>query len=333
MNISKTIPDIYNFDSFEELCNDDTKFNLDVVIFFKNNKISHLYFNEIEVIEYFNKTTYSLLEIRDILKKCKIPKLNNLYKKSKKTPLNAYFRLKTTSNYITLYTHGAFSQQRIEDKTFFDTIWLNELQFYISTKSFEDDDFIKIKIRHSDYNIWGRNLTFNSNIYSNLEKSIPLFQNNKYIEFPIYLEIIYKNIPESYDIFNNISGIPKKISIPMYFPDGRGEIICDMFIRYKTGYTCYILTCILPNGTKINIQQNSKKICDTCTDYSKIYDITLQSKYKSICYFELCKISELLADKYPKKINKLSDFEIRMEDLDIFKNIPSRFTIKVHYKD
>jgi len=327
MEIGKPIPDIYNLDKLEDSYNSDD-LNLDIVIFFQNKKIEHVYFNEIDVIDYVEK--YGPLNIASILKKCNIHKFNMLYKKSK-LAVTAYFRLKSSTNHIGLCTQGSISQQFIEDRTFFNCIWINELKFYINNKSFNNGDFIKIKIRQVKFHIMGRNLLFNSKTYCESNESIVLFKNCSYMESPIYFEIIFRNLHDDDDRFNNISSLPKKISIPVNFPDGKGEIICDMFIRYKTGYTCYILKYILPNGEQINIQNRNP--CNNCPSYSKIYDITLQSKYKTLCFDKIFSLSFIFEKFYPKKINKDTKIEIKIEDLHMFKSISSKFVIKLQIKD
>ena len=329
MEIDKDLPNIYNLDNYSDLYNNDKIFNLDIVIYFRNNKFSNIYFNEIPIENLDKLETF---DIRGILKKYKHTKLNNLYKLSKNCMLTAYFRVKNKSNCIYMYNHGAFSQQVIEDKTFFDCVWCDELNFFINTKSFNDEDYIKIKLCEHYNMTMGRNVKFSSKTFEfNNTDSIVLFKNNRFTEFPIYFEIRYRNLSENDDSFNSTTSTPKKISFPVFFPDGKGEIVCDLFKRYKSGYTCYILKYIFPNGECINIQ-NLKK-CNRCVDYTKLYDITLQSKYKSICYDQILSIALLFKEQYPNNIFQNKFFEIKIEEFNIFKNISSNFTIKLHYKE
>jgi hypothetical protein len=327
MEIGKAIPDIYNLDKFEDLCNSE-ELNLDIVIFFQNRRIDQIYFNEINISNSVEKS--GTLNISNVLKKCNIEKFNMVYKKSK-LAVTAYFRLKSPSNHIVLYNQGSISQQFIEDKTFFDCIWLSELNLYINYKSFNNGDFVKIKLRQIKYHVMGRNLIFNSQTYCESSESIVLFKNCRHMEIPLYFEIIFRNLRDDDERFNNISGRPKKISIPVSFPDGKGEIICDMFVRYKTGYICYILKYILPNGEEINIQNRNQ--CNHCPSYTKLYDITLQSKYKTFCFDQLFTFSKIFDIFYPKKLNKDKKIEIKMEDLQMFKTVSPKFVIKLQIKD
>jgi hypothetical protein len=328
MEICKRIPDIYDLDNFNSTDKND---ELDVVIYFKEHMIDKIYFNEIDVTSYHKGNM--IINILDILKKSKNNSLTKIYKKYKYKRLSAYMRLKTNYNHFSLWGSGSRAQQFIEDKTFFNNIYSECLVFFILVKSFNSGDFIKIKIKELEPS--SSNISFSPLIRDTQTDTIPIFNVSLY-DIPTYFEILYGALQfenKIIDTFDKKSNIPKKIYIPVQFPDGVGEIECDMFIRYKSGYTCYIKKYILPNGEIINIK--NVNTCNFCKDYSKIYDISLQSKYKMYCYHEFIAWGILFKNYYagyfPSKLN--NNAEIKVKDLDIFTNISKKFTFKIYYKD
>jgi hypothetical protein len=314
--MEKQIPDIYNFDYFTDISGNSNDY--EIIISFNNNRISKIMLDTYDVTEYYDG---GIFRFKDILKKVKKNFNNNKYNTIKNdTSFVIYFRYKLNTH-MKFFNTGNRSSYDIEDKSFVNGIYMDEINLLFG-KNANNDDYVKITLIKISRNIF---ITHNRKALAmigkleNFKQSIPIYTNYKSsLIFVISGTKKYKDLNFIQNKFN------KKIILPITYPDGKGEIECHVFDKSSNNfivYTCYITKLILPNGQILNIQSNNldkikQKKCNCCLNFYNKFDISIESKYKLICEMELLNFNISLMNYYNS-----DDYNIRFEpgDLNIFK--------------
>jgi hypothetical protein len=316
--MEKQIPDIYNLDYFTDISGNSNTYEINIS--FSNNKISRIMLDTYDITEYYDQ---GILYFKEILKKVK--KYINAEKYNKinnNTSFVIYIRHKLNTH-MQFFNTGARASYNIEDKSFINGIYLDEINLLFG-KNANTDDYVKLTliiISNKTNSLYNRKALIMHGEAKNYKKSIELY--NKYKSSLIFEIRGTKKYKDSFKFTNK--PFNKKIILPITYPDGKGEIECHMFDKSTDTnivYICYITKLFLPNGEILNIQKNNldktkQKKCSCCVNFYNKFDISIESKYKLICEMQLIDFKLDLLEYY------ISDnLNIRFEpgDLTIFEN-------------
>ncbi len=141
--------------------------------------------------------------------------------------------------------------------------------------------------------------------YGNRDDDIIIY-NTTYLSLKFLLEYIGESIkfPSTMEESKNKE---KTIAIPAYYifendcEEQEGEIEIVFISDDENVYNVYVKNFILPNGEIIKIDKRKNKYVDY---YSKIFDLSLQSRYNLITESDLWIIKEEL--QYDKKIEEIN---------------------------
>ncbi len=316
--MEKQIPDIYNLDYFTDISGNSNTYEINIS--FTDNKISRIMLDTYDITEYYDQ---GILYFKDILKKVKKYLNTDKYNKiNKNTCFVIYIRHKLNTS-MQFFNTGARSSYNIEDKSFVNGIYLDEINLLFG-KNANTDDYVKITlIILSKTNIpFNRKALIMNGEVKDYRKSINLYNRYKSsLIFEIRGVKKYKDTTK----FITTNTFNKKIILPITYSDGKGEIECHMFNKSTDAniiYICYITKLFLPNGEVINIQRNNldktkQKKCNCCLNFYNKFDISIESKYKLICEMELLDFRFALTEYYT-----FDNLNIRFEpgDLTMFED-------------
>ena len=316
--MESNLPDIYNLDFFTDISGNSDTFQIHIL--FNGNQINRIMLDTYDVTDYYH---HGIIYLKDILKKIKKNLNTQKFNKfNNNSCFVIYIRHRLNTN-MQFFNTGARSSYDIEDKSFVNGIYLDEINLLFG-KNANTDDYVKITLikLHGKSNIlYNRKaITMNGQVQE-FNKPISLYTEYKStLIFEIKGSKKYKDLTT---IINN--KFNKKIILPVTYPDGKGELECHMFDKSSSinkVYICYITKLFLPNGEVLNIQRNNldktkQKTCNCCVNFYNKFDISIESKYKLICESEMLDFRFSLMDIY--RLNEFSDIRFEPEDLLVFK--------------
>jgi hypothetical protein len=287
-NIHDT-PDIYNLNNFNESGNNYYVFN----ITFNNKGINSVTVNGEDLIHNIQDPEF-ILKFKDILKG------NKKYKEFVKSNYILYIRQQTLKP---VFIHRSNeSLHGLNDKSLLVGIDLSSLNLYLPSST-RITDYIKITLIPT--------LMYctpdKTNYFQNTLPKISIF--SKYNEIYAF-EIKTKLSTLHHTNFN------KKIMFPLNYNGENGEMECHVFSKTKNEeliYVFYITKLILPHGNIVELCTD--KPWKHSIDYSKRFDISIESKYKLICASRIMdirmKLNKILAIK-------CLDITLDKDDLNMF---------------
>ncbi len=314
------LPDIYNLDYFTDISGDSNYYDFNIT--FNGNTISKIMLDTYDVTKYYDE---GILKFRSILKRLKRNVNTNKYNKlNDDTCFVIYIRHRLNTN-MQFFNTGARSSYNIEDKSFVNGIYLDEINLLFG-KNANTNDYVKITliaICKKSYMPYNRKALLMNGEVKDYKKEIPLYTSYR---STLIFEIRGTKKYKDTDTDTTINKYNKKIILPITYPDGKGEIECHMFNKstvINNVYICYITKLFLPNGHILNLQKDyldksKKKRCTCCNNFNNKFDISLESKYKLICEMELLDFRLQLLDYY----DMYHDTSIYFEpgDLKIFED-------------
>jgi hypothetical protein len=136
------------------------------------------------------------------------------------------------------FNTGARSSYDIEDKSFINGIYLDEINLLFG-KNANTDDFVKIKLikmPERSFMPYNRKALLMNGEVRDYKKPVLLFTAyNSTLIFEI------RGIKKYKDTQSQINKYNKKIILPITYPDGKGEIECHMFDKSTAINKVYIL--------------------------------------------------------------------------------------------
>ena len=316
--MESNIPDIYNLDFFTDISGNSNTYELNII--FNNNKINRIMLDTYDVTDYYDGY---ILYLKDIIKKVNKNFNTNKYNKLRKNTSFVIYIRHNLNTSMQFFNTGARSSYDIEDKSFINGIYFDEINLLFG-KNANTDDYVKITLIK---------IPDDSNIFYNRKAILMNGQIQDYKK-PVILYNAYKSTlifeirgvkKYKYNMYTSINKFNKKIILPVTYSDGKGELECHMFDKstaINNIYICYITKLFLPNGEILNIQKNNldktkQKKCSCCLNFNNKFDISIESKYKLICEFELLDFRLQLMENY-----SFDNINIRFEpeDLKIFED-------------